>query len=88
MRTLIFILIGLSLVAAHLGFIKVFGYWTDAAKTLTLAIFSSVWLLVSGWNMYVGITDAGYSFTEELPIFLLIFLLPTTLAIFVRMKIL
>jgi hypothetical protein len=34
----------------------------------------------------IGVSQAGYSFLEELPIFLLIFLLPTVVAILVKWK--
>jgi len=32
-------------------------------------------------NMWIGVSQAGYSFQEELPIFLLIFLLPAAAAL-------
>jgi hypothetical protein len=38
--------------------------------------------------MWVGITQAGYSFQEELPIFLVIFLLPAAVAVIVKWKLL
>ncbi len=37
-------------------------------------------------NMWVGVARAGYSFQEELPIFLLIFLLPVAVALAVKWK--
>jgi hypothetical protein len=36
--------------------------------------------------MWIGVARAGYSFREELPIFLLIFLLPAVAAVFIRWK--
>lgn len=36
--------------------------------------------------MLIGVYRAGYSFREELPIFLLIFLLLARIAIFVKQK--
>ena len=36
----------------------------------------------------VGVAQAGYSFWERLPIFLLIFLLPVDVAVFVKWKVL
>ena len=36
----------------------------------------------------VGVSQAGYSFWERLPIFLLIFLLPVDVAVFVKWKVL
>jgi hypothetical protein len=51
-------------------------------RNLVLAaqIFIPVWLALAGLNMYIGVTRAGYSVSEELPIFLLIFALPAALA--------
>jgi hypothetical protein len=34
--------------------------------------------------MWIGVAQAGYSFKEELPIFLLIFLLPAAAAVFIK----
>ena len=36
--------------------------------------------------MWIGITQAGYSFKEELPIFLLIRLPPVAVAVWVKWK--
>ena len=44
-------------------------------------IFVVLWLGVAGANMWVGVAKAGYSLNEELPIFLLIFGVPTIVAI-------
>jgi hypothetical protein len=37
-------------------------------------------------NLWVGVSKAGYAFTEELPIFLVIFLLPAVVAVGIRWK--
>jgi hypothetical protein len=39
---------------------------------------------VAAGNMWIGVAQAGYSFKEELPIFLLIFLLPAAAAVFIK----
>jgi len=39
------------------------------------------WFLVAAVNMYFGVARAGYAFREELPIFLVIFLLPAIVAV-------
>jgi hypothetical protein len=36
--------------------------------------------------MWIGVSQAGYSVREELPIFLLIFLVPATAAVLVNWK--
>jgi hypothetical protein len=43
--------------------------------------FVAVWLAVAVVNMYFGVARAGYAFREELPIFLVIFLLPAIVAV-------
>jgi hypothetical protein len=50
------------------------------------AAFVVLWFVAAAANMWIGVSQAGYSFREELPIFLLIFLLPSALAIFVNWK--
>jgi hypothetical protein len=44
--------------------------------------------VVAAANMWVGVSQAGYSFWEKLPIFLLIILLPVDVAVFVKWKVL
>lgn len=58
------------------------------ARTPTTAPLSFVprWLIVAGANMTVGVTQAGYSIREELPIFLLIFTLPGAIAALIWWK--
>jgi len=50
------------------------------------AIFITIWFVVAAVNMWIGIARAGYSFTEALPIFLLIFLVPAAAAILIKWK--
>ena len=49
-------------------------------------VFIGLWFVAAAANMYVGVARAGYSFKEELPIFLLIFAVPAVAAILVRWK--
>lgn len=60
-----------------------FGWlWGASAAGMALAakVFVPVWLVVTLVNMWVGVTHAGYSVREELPILLLLFLLPALVA--------
>jgi len=41
-------------------------------------------IILCGFLLWVGVSKAGYTFAEELPIFLLIFLLPAVVAIVIR----
>jgi len=78
MRTIIiivggFMLLGLSVLAAR---------WigTGTSSMVTAAkVFIPIWLVVALVNLWMG-TRAGYSVTEELPIFLLIFAAPAAVA--------
>ena len=50
-------------------------------------IFVALWLGISGANLWVGVAKAGYTLSEEFPIFLLIFSVPTIVAIFLKWRI-
>jgi hypothetical protein len=50
------------------------------------AIFSTIGFGVAAVNRRIGVAQAGYSFAEALPIFLLIFLVPAAAAIVIKWK--
>jgi hypothetical protein len=84
MRTIIIILGGFLLLAVCIGAARLFG----GAVTMGTAVkvFIPVWLVLAGINMWIGVARAGYSVSEELPIFLLIFSLPAAAALFIQWK--
>ena len=86
MRTLIIIFGGFLLWGASLGVGRLFGGRDARSSWTPTAVFSIVWFLLAAANMWVGVSQAGYSFTEELPIFMLIYLLPVAVAVFVKTK--
>jgi hypothetical protein len=49
-------------------------------------VFSVIWFIVAAINMRLGITKAGFTFQDELPIFLLIFFVPVVAAIIIQWK--
>jgi hypothetical protein len=49
-------------------------------------IFIVIWFVAAAINMWIGVSRAGYSIVEELPIFLVIFAIPTAVAAFVWWK--
>jgi hypothetical protein len=49
-------------------------------------IFIPLWFVGAGINMYIGVRKAGYSFGDELPVFLLVFLVPTLVAVLLYAK--
>ncbi|MFT3906481.1 MAG: hypothetical protein QM718_09275 [Steroidobacteraceae bacterium] len=84
MRTGLFLLSGLLLLAATLIIGKLFSSQYPGSTTLAAVSFAVVWLVIAAFNMWVGVTKAGYAFGEELPIFALIFAVPAVVAVLVR----
>ena len=83
MRTFLFLVAGLLLLAAFLLLAKLFAQFPDAPRVATLS-FLALWLIVAGFNMWLGVSTAGYSVTDELPIFLLIFGVPAVAAVLLK----
>lgn len=88
MRTALFLLAGLLLLAAALLLGKLFSANHPGATLLATAAFVALWCAITAANMWVGVARAGYSVTEELPIFLLLFGVPAVLAIVLKWKVL
>lgn len=74
-------LLGLCVLGARM----VGGAGTGAMVTAA-KVFIPVWLIAALLNMWVGVSRAGYSVSEELPIFLLIFAIPVGVASFIWWK--
>lgn len=53
---------------------------STAGVALAAKVFVPVWLLVAVANMWVGVTHAGYTVRQELPILLLVFAVPSVVA--------
>jgi len=83
MRTAVIIVAGFVLWGICLGIARFTGLMSATAATY---LFIFLWLVVAAVNMFFGVTRAGYSVKEELPIFLLIFLLPAVVAVLVQWK--
>lgn len=71
---------GLVLLALFLQFGRL---WGGPAADLALAakLFIPAWLVISLVNMWVGVTKAGYSVRDELPILAIVFLVPAAIAV-------
>jgi hypothetical protein len=54
--------------------------------TTATTAFVGIWLVAAASNIWIGVSQADYSSKEELPSFLLIFLLPVAVAAFARRK--
>ena len=77
MHTISVICGGLVLLAAAV----LIGQFTSLGRARALLGFIPVWLIAAGYNMWVGVTTAGYSVAYEFPIFLVIFLVPAVSAL-------
>jgi hypothetical protein len=87
MRTPLFLLAGLLILTACALLGRLFSSnYPGATQTATL-IFVVLWLAISAANLWVGVNKAGYTVTEEFPIFLLIFLVPSAVAVFLKWKV-
>lgn len=82
MRTAIIIAGGFVLLAIFLFAGRLFGRPGPETLALGAKIFIPIWLAAALVNLWLG-TKAGYTVTEELPIFLVIFALPAAAAVFV-----
>jgi len=85
-RTGLFLVAGFLLLAACLVIAKLFSENYSSASSVAVAVFVAVWLALTGFNMWVGVSKAGYSVTEELPILLLLFGVPVAAALVLKWK--
>ena len=87
MRTPLFLLVGFLLLAATMLLGKLFSSNYPGATLAATWIFVALWLVIACTNLWVGVAKAGYTLHEEFPIFLLIFAVPTVVAIFLKWRI-
>ena len=87
MRTGLFLLAGFLLLAVCVVLAKLFSSNYPAASGVATAIFLVLWLAIAAFNMWVGVAKAGYTASEELPIFLLIFGVPAVVAAILKWKV-
>jgi hypothetical protein len=88
MRTLIIVFGGFVLWGASLGIARLLSGKTALSTWTPTIVFAIIWFVLAAANMWVGVVHAGYSFIEELPVFLLIFVVPVGVAVFVKWKVL
>jgi hypothetical protein len=78
MRTFLLIVGGLVMLGGSLLAVRCFGAsWriADVGER-----FIPIWFCLSASNLWIGVTRAGYSIDEELPIFMLTFTIPASMA--------
>jgi hypothetical protein len=84
MHTLLVIAAGLGL----LGLCAAIGKMIGGVPGMTTAVlvFLPLWLIGATINMWIGVTQAGYSVAAEAPIFLIVFGVPAVAAFFTWMR--
>jgi hypothetical protein len=88
MRTVLFLASGFLLLTAIFILGKLFSENFASATTWATFAFLMLWLIITGANMWIGVTKAGYSASEELPILLLLFGVPAAVALLLKWKVL
>ena len=86
MRTAIIIAVGFVLWAACLGVAKLLARSSTSSMITATVAFVVIWFVAAAANRWIGVSQAGDSLREELPIFLLIFLVPSAVALLVTWK--
>jgi hypothetical protein len=86
MRTALFLAAGFLILGGALILAKLFSHNFPVAATWSVVAFVLFWLAATGFNMWVGVSRAGYSIGDEAPIFLLLFAVPAVAAILLRWK--
>jgi hypothetical protein len=86
MRTTLFLLVGFLLLGACMLLGRLFSSNYPSATFAATLIFSGLWLGISSFNLWVGVAKAGYTLSEELPVFLLIFAVPATAAVLIKWR--
>ena len=86
MRTVVIIVGGLLLLGLFVFVARWLSGATAGSTVVAAKVFLPVWLALALINMWIGVARAGYSISEELPIFLAIFALPGLAAAFLWWK--
>ena len=86
MRTVLFLVSGLLFMASVLIVAKLFSGHLPSAPNWAVALGLGVWLAVTAANMWIGVSKAGYSVADELPILLLLFAVPAVAAVLARWR--
>jgi len=76
MHTVLVILGGFTLLAIT----YVIALWRGISLHRAFPVYAILWVIASAANLWIGVVRAGYSVTEELPIFLVVFGVPCVAA--------
>jgi hypothetical protein len=84
MHTIKVIAIGLGLLGACLLVGRLIGAGPPALALARAAlVFLPLWLIGAAINMWVGVSKAGYSVSDEAPVFLMVFAVPAAVALII-----
>ena len=84
MHTLKVIAIGFALLGVCLVVGRLMGGAGQSPLLARSALaFVALWFVGAGINMWLGVSRAGYSVAEEVPYFLVVFLIPAAIALLV-----
>ena len=86
MRTILFLVAGLFLMTSLLIVAKMFSEHFPSAPNWAIALGLILWLMITATNMWIGVSKAGYSVADELPILLLLFVVPAAAVVLVRWR--
>ncbi len=81
MHTVLVILAGFALLGLCLLLGRTSGGADRARRAKAALIFIPLWLVGAAVNLWFGVSQAGYSVAEELPIFLVVFAIPAAVAV-------
>jgi hypothetical protein len=81
MRTAQVLLVGFLLLAASILLGRLFEAEYQSARLTARVGFVLIWLTLTLFNMWVGVTKAGYMVAEELPIFFMLLGVPAAVAL-------
>jgi len=86
MRTALFLLAGFLALAASVVLGRLFAPVFPAALRWSAGVFLAAWLALTVFNLWVGVTHAGYRVAEELPLLALLFGVPAVLAVLIARR--
>jgi hypothetical protein len=81
MHTILVIAGGFALLGLCLLLGRTLGATPSAGLAAAALAFLPIWFVTAAVNMWVGVRRAGYSVTEEAPVFALVFAVPAAVAL-------
>ena len=85
MHTIKIIAAGLSLLCVFLLAGRFLG-GASAGMANAAKFFIPLWLLLAGVNMWIGVSQAGYSVRDEAPVLLVVFAVPAAVAMLIAWR--